>query len=369
MFQCPSCNETLVRAKGEVGICWICRTCDGRAVNLSVLRKAVDKTAIDRIWRAVAQQEGKPGCGCPSCARPMQEVPAGPSEFAPPIDVCRSCQFVWFDANEFDSLPARQDEPEPDQKKQDELPQAAREAMAKMQMKSIQERARSSDFGDEAPAESWKTVAAFFGVPVEFDANPLSRVPWLTWSLLAVIAGFSISAFSTLDTVIVQYGLIPVEAWRSGGVTFLSSFFLHGGWIHLIFNLYFLWIFGDNVEDYLGTFCYAQLILFATLMGGTVHVLFDPRPEIACVGASGGISGMVVFYALQFPKIRLGFLWRFWWHFYWLKIPASAAAVVWLATQTYGAWNQVQGFTNVSALAHLGGAGVGFIYWLIWRNK
>ena len=163
--------------------------------------------------------------------------------------------------------------------------------MAKMQMKSIQERARSSDFGDEAPAESWKTVAAFFGVPVEFDANPLSRVPWLTWSLLAVIAGFSISAFSTLDTVIVQYGLIPVEAWRSGGVTFLSSFFLHGGWIHLIFNLYFLWIFGDNVEDYLGTFCYAQLILFATLMGGTVHVLFDPRPEIACVGASGGISG------------------------------------------------------------------------------
>ena len=84
------------------------------------------------------------------------------------------------------------------------------------------------------------------------------------------------------------------------------------------------------------------------------------------IGASGGISGLIVYYALKFPKIRLGILLFF---VHWVRAPAVAFIFFWIIFQFVTATEQVLGVTNISALGHLGGAAVGILFWLFWRNK
>ena len=171
--------------------------------------------------------------------------------------------------------------------------------------------------------------------------------------------------FGNLEKAVHNFGLIPDLAWRYGGLTFVTAFFLHAGWGHLLGNAYFLLIFGDNVEDYLGRCRYTLLLLAATIGGGLVHVLWEPRSDISLVGASGGISGIITFYALQFPHARIGFLVRFRWD----TIPVWGGLLLWALMQAVGAWLQIMGSSDVSSLGHLGGAAVGVVCWLSWRKR
>jgi len=173
-----------------------------------------------------------------------------------------------------------------------------------------------------------------------------------------------------LKNVVQNYGLIPDEAWRDGGLTFLTSFFLHGGIIHLVSNLYFLLIFGMHVENYLGRARWLVLVFLAAMFGDFLHILLDPRGEIPSIGASGGISGLIAFYAFKFPHARLGFLLRFGFVIIpkWIQFPAWCAFLFWLCLQFLGALEQISGFSSVSSLAHLGGTAAGIGLWAIWRE-
>ena len=276
------------------------------------------------------------------------------------LDVCKLCQFVWFDAQEFERMPVEK----PLLAKYSEPRSSAKEALAMYEVERMAEQAQES-----GPSETWQYVPAMFGLPVECDAPAMTGYPAVTWTvgLLVVIA--SIAAFMLGDSVIESFAIIPSEAWRYGGLTFLTSFFLHGGVLHLASNLYFLLIFGDNVEDYLGRWRFGLLLLAATMTGDLAHVLGDPRADIPCIGASGGISGIITFYALQFPRARLGLFLRAYYAFRWVTFPAWAALALWAALQLYGVAKQIAGFSNVSALAHLGGAAVGLMVWFCWRAK
>jgi len=226
------------------------------------------------------------------------------------------------------------------------------------------------------PDDEWKAIPALFGFPVEKNTSALQSKPWVTWSLAALIAMISLVAFGRLEQSVTQFGLIPDEAFRLGGLTWITSFFLHGGFWHLIGNLYFLLIFGDNVEDYLGRGKYLLLILAADMFGNLLHVLLSPASAVPCIGASGGISGIIVFYALQFPRARLSFLLCGWWGLYmsrwgfgWWSIPAWGALILWLLLQTFTLSMEWDGSSTVAASAHFGGAIAGFLAWLWWRNK
>jgi membrane associated rhomboid family serine protease len=123
------------------------------------------------------------------------------------------------------------------------------------------------------------------------------------------------------------------------------------------------------VENAIGPWRWLLLLMGAALGGDLLHVLFDPHGDLPCIGASGGISGLLVFYALKFPHARLGMLWRFAIIYYrWIQLPAWVAFVFWIILQAWGAFQQLHGLSNVSALAHLGGVTVGFLCWLAWRN-
>lgn len=281
------------------------------------------------------------------------------------VDVCQRCHFVWFDVREVDTLV-----PRPLPAAQLELPQKAREILAIEKVKQLAEQARGSDFDSAPPDEFWKQIAACFGMPVEFDTPPQVRRPWVTWSLCLGIIVASGFAFTHLHDIVAQYGLIPAQPTRLHGLTFLTSFFLHAGPIHLVGNIYFLFAFGDAVENFLGPLRYLAMIALAAVVGDIAHIAVDPHSQIPCIGASGGIASIIVFYALKFPHVRLGFLLRWWFiWFHWIRLPAWFVFIMWFGFQLIGAWEQKAGLSSVSSFAHLGGAAVGFIAWLLWRKE
>src|SRR5207245_4730250 len=171
--------------------------------------------------------------------------------------------------------------------------------------------AEGPDLDSAAHEESWKQIAAFLGMPVEFDAPEEQRRPWATWLLSAAIICASLLAFSNLREVVQRFGLIPAEATRLDGLTFVTSFFLHAGIIHLAGNMYFLLAFGHAVENFLRPLRYLVLIALAALIGDLAHIALDPRSQTPCIGASGGIADVIMFCVLMFPRIRLAVFCRF----------------------------------------------------------
>ncbi len=359
MFICPNCGKNLARQQNELGVFWGCSACGGSAVSMAVLRRALQPDCVTRAWAAAREGLGVAGRPCPMCDHAMIEVPVAVTNGTLKLDVCKLCQFVWFDPGELQTMPPAP--PDPVKAREEALPIEAREALALYKVQQIAERARAED---PSPDEAWKTVPALFGFPVEAESSRLTHIPFLTWSLAAAIAVVSIWGFKDLKNVVAQFGLIPAEAWRYCGLTTLTSFFLHGGVIHLIGNLYFLVIYGNHVEDYLGRWRFLVLILLATVGGDVAHVAAQPSSMVPCIGASGGISGVIAFYALEFPHARLSFLFRYGW----VQLPAWGAFFLWILLQVVGAIEQISGFSEVASLAHLGGAAVGFAAWLIWRR-
>ena len=125
------------------------------------------------------------------------------------------------------------------------------------------------------------------------------------------------------------------------------------------------------MEDLLGRWRYLLLIFVSTVAGDLLHLLTQSHATVPCIGASGGISGVIVFYALQFPRARLSFIYfriRFDGYFRWFHISVWFALVLWVLHQLLMAAMEIGGFGNVAATAHLGGAAMGFLLWLAWRK-
>ncbi len=279
------------------------------------------------------------------------------------LDVCSGCQFVWFDPREFEQLPpAAKETPS-------RLPDKAREAIALEEVRRVGEAAEKGGYDDPGPVEPWHWIPALLGMPVEEDAPAVRCWPWLTWGLAAALVAVYALTAANLEAVIEDLGLVPAQLWRHRGLTLVTSFFLHGGLLHLVGNVYFLLIFGDNVEDDLGPWRYVGLLAMAALVGDLLHILGNSASVIPCVGASGGISGVITYYALRYPRARLGIMIRYWFYFQWVHLPAYVALLFWFAFQLLFVIEQEMGIGNVAALAHLGGAAVGALAWIVWRSE
>ena len=361
---CPRCKVPLKEVRTSDGVFWACDNCGGRAVTVELLRNRFTPESINPLWLHAMRGERRTGLPCPSCRHPMIDVALSDSAQIN-VDVCQHCHFVWFDAHEVDTLVPRRP-----QAAAPELPQKAREMLAIAKVEQLAKEAEGPDFDSAPPDETWKQIAAFLGVPVKLDSMPRARRPWATWVLGAVIIGVSLFAFTRLREMVMQFGLVPAEATRLHGLTFVTSFFLHAGIIHLVGNIYFLFVFGDDVENFLRPLRYLALIALAAFVGDLAHIALDPRSQIPCIGASGGIAGVITFFALNFPRVRLAFLMRWWFvWFRWIRLPAWFVFILWILFQLIGALEQRAGMSSVSSIAHLGGAAVGVVAWLLWRKQ
>ncbi|MDP8246088.1 MAG: rhomboid family intramembrane serine protease [Candidatus Hinthialibacter antarcticus] len=355
MLVCPNCNKELKKGRHPHGVIWGCKHCGGRAASLSLLRKSIDKKTINQIWLRASNGVGVEGKRCPSCTKRMAQFTPNIPGVHWKLDCCEPCQMFWFDAGEFEDMPGIPPPP-PAPDPNEGVPEKAREAMARIQLKHIKD---DADNRQTSPEEGWKFIPAILMLPVEFDTNPLHHWPWLTWLIFASIILVFAQTVSNLGPIVDSYGFLPLDAFRLAGLTVITSFFLHGSLLHLLGNAYFLLIFGDNVEDYVGKWLFGCLILCSILLGTCVHALFDPNPDIPSIGASAGISGILAFYAMQFPRIRVGILV----YFHWARIPVMKMLIVWFVLQYIGALYQIAGASKVSALAHLGGAVAGLAFW------
>ena len=366
MFTCPNCGSILTRKQGKAGLIWSCDSCGGRAISIALLRGLIGTERVSAIWSRAINVADKGGRPCPICSRGMTEESISIAGHMLKLGICTRCEFTWFDTPDYESIPPPSKPEDPCEVNEKDLPQAAREALA---IYKVQQLARQAQEENPEPDANWKTVPALLGLPIEMDSDPLTRVPVATLSLSLLITTISVWAFFDLENVVQNFGLIPNHAWRYGGLTFLTSFLLHGGIFHLVSNLYFLIIFGIHVENYLGSKRWLLLVFLAAIAGDFLHIAADPRGEVPCIGASGGISGLIAFYAFKFPHAKLGVLFRYYFvYFKWIQFPAWTAFLLWLLLQCLGAYEQVAGFSNISSLAHLGGTVAGVALWFFWRK-
>jgi len=360
MFTCPDCKTTLNKNGNTFGLFWVCPSCDGRALTLEVIRKAIPRQMVNRLWQRARSDKYSGSRHCPACRYKMPEIPIINNENTEYIDVCTRCHFIWFDPHEFEHLP----KVEIQKSQEPSLSIEAREALARARLESLTKEQQQNDQNSRTgPDHWWEVVLALFGMPAEYNYTPLKQRPIATWSLTATITLVSIIAFQNLRPAVANFGMIPDQFTRYFGFTLLSSFFLHGGYLHLIGNLYFLMVFGDNTEDVLGKRNYLLLIAIATIVGNIAHILGEPNSTIPCIGASGGISGILAYYCLRFSKAKVGIIV----FFRWIRLPVGFMLAIWIIFQILGAYRQIAGFSNVSSLAHLGGASIGICFW--WKTR
>jgi len=316
---------------------------------------------VNHLWQRARSGQHARNRQCPACKHRMSEVPIISKEKTEYIDVCSKCHFIWFDPHEFEHLP----KVEIKDTQGLPLPMEAKEALALARLESLKEEQVQQEMSSSSPDHWWQVIPALFGIPIEYNYTPLKHKPIATWSLAAAITLVSVIALRNIESAIAGFGLIPAEFTRYFGFTFISSFFLHGGIIHLAGNLYFLCVFGDNTEDVLGKRNYLLLIAIATIAGHLAHILSAPGSTVPCVGASGGISGILAYYCLRFRNASVGMIL----FFRWVRIPVVFMLAIWIIFQLLGAYMQISGLSNVSALAHLGGATVGIIFWWITKKS
>jgi membrane associated rhomboid family serine protease len=142
------------------------------------------------------------------------------------------------------------------------------------------------------------------------DENPSRIFPLVNWLIIASCALVFLWAFSggpyRFERIIEAYGLSPSRVMRGAALhTFFTSIFLHGDLIHLLGNMLYLYIFGDNVEDMCGHLRYAAFYLLCGVFASLAHILTNWGSAIPAIGASGAISGVLGAYVVLFPKVRI----------------------------------------------------------------
>ncbi len=214
------------------------------------------------------------------------------------------------------------------------------------------------------------------------DANPLRHVPlqFVTLGLIAanvivfvvfqsglMIQGMEAAAygFGMIPAVVNDYAELDPRALAAPEtLTLITYQFLHGGWMHLISNMLFLWVFGDNVEDALGHLKFLVFYLACGVAGGIAHLMIAPMSQAPLIGASGAVAGVIGAYLMLHPKVRV-------WVLVLGRIPLRITALYAL-----GGWIVMQFVSIALSLgeqvawwAHVGGVVAGIVLVVFLRRR
>ena len=168
-----------------------------------------------------------------------------------------------------------------------------------------------------------------------------------------------------LNTFVTQWGIVPDQMRGAGLLTLFTSMFLHGGWMHLIGNMLFLWVFGRNVEDLIGGPNFLAFYILCGITAGIVQVVVNAYSRIPTIGASGAIAGVMGAYLIKFPRSRIVTLIIIVFFFTTAEIPAAFILLYWFAIQFFSGFGSLA-TTNYSGggvayFAHIGGFVAGML--------
>lgn len=212
--------------------------------------------------------------------------------------------------------------------------------------------------------------------PIGDDQVQGGNKPIFSYSLILVnvlVFFYELSLGQDLSNIFVsQYGAIPFEILGGEDVyTLITCMFLHGGWMHLIGNMLFLWVFADNIEAVIGTVNFIIFYILGGIAASVIHIFFNPYSEIPMIGASGAISAIMGTYLIMFPASRIKVLILIF--FTVVYVPALFFLGIWIVQQMIagvGSLNPTaEESVGVAWWAHIGGFAFGVIAGFIARKQ
>ena len=207
------------------------------------------------------------------------------------------------------------------------------------------------------------------------DDNPTQTVPYVTYALIVacVLAFFwqlslgdamqlSVYSLGMIPSVLLDIKSLPPEldllpAW----MTLFTSMFLHGGWMHLIGNMLYLWIFGNNVEDAMGHGRFIVFYLLCGVLAALSQAAMNPVSEVPMIGASGAISGVLGAYVLLYPHARVLVVIPIFILIYTVRVAAYWVLGFWFVMQLFNSAASVGQQGGVAFAAHIGGFVAGMV--------
>jgi membrane associated rhomboid family serine protease/Zn-finger nucleic acid-binding protein len=334
---CPRCTWPLSAFQHGGAELDHCRRCGGTFLDPGEAAAVFGKAAEPQYWReeynAISHGQSKLRCPAGHMRLEIYRVKFDAREVE--VDVCPKCHGLWVDRDEgvklYDIVAA------------------------------TRKHAENKELGIDRPGLGSYVFQILTGFPIEVW-NPVKHKPVVVYSLLATL----IAAFVFQLVLIGAFGpqilhvlaLLPADPapW-----SFVTYGFLHGGIAHILGNLYFLYVFGDNVEDALGPKKFLILYLAANVAGGALHLLTNLGSNIPMLGASGAVSGLMGAYLVLFPRVKLWVMFvvvRF-------RIGVIWYLGFWVAYQLLMAASGVQ---SVAWFAHLGGFAAGAAIAFAWRD-
>jgi rhomboid family protein len=200
-------------------------------------------------------------------------------------------------------------------------------------------------------------------IPIGDDDSAQRTTPWVTYGLVALNVLVFLLELANGDAFITKWSFVPARFLADPGrqlATIFTAMFMHAGWVHLLGNMLFLWIFGDNVEDRFGHSRYLIFYLLCGVLATFTQLAFTTHSDIPNLGASGAIAGVLGAYVLMFPEERIrvyvvGSI---------VPMPAWAMIGLWIVIQLFSG---IAGITTaaqtggVAYLAHIGGFASGLV--------
>jgi len=216
------------------------------------------------------------------------------------------------------------------------------------------------------------------------DRIPSRTIPYVNY----IIIGISVIVFlfevmlpdRIFAKFLFEFGIVPARYFYPSFnipvpfhpvLSFFTSMFIHGGWLHIILNMWFLYVFGDNVEDAFGHFKYLLFYIGAGLTGGIIHTLFSYNSQLPSVGASGAIAGVMAAYLFLYPFSRIFTLIPIFIIPFFVEIPAFIFVGWWIFLQLFSGTLSI-GRVNTGGVAwwaHIGGFLGGTLLFFLFKKK
>lgn len=370
---CPRCDYPMLEAHHQSARIDHCNRCGGSLIEPGQMAAHVGHWAEPAYWKdTLGRQTMGAQLPCPGCHGTMTgfQVPWGGRSVV--VDHCDTCGALWFDHGEAQKLVSIVQHAEAEG-----AFAGGRDSMGRRYAGPNGPDARydidhdldSAQNASEKPGLPIYLFQLFTGMPVEVW-NPVRNRPVITPGLVALLVFAFVLEFAAFRAT----GPGQIERWM-GFVALVPEYildgrrlwslvtymFLHAGIVHLLGNLYFLHIFGDNVEDRLGRANFVVLYLSAGLLGGVMQVIFTGDPTVPVVGASGAIAGLMGAYLVLFPRVKV---WMVFFFMHW-RVPILAYLGVWVAFNIAG-WHF--GGKAVAWWAHLGGFAAGMLLAYVFKT-
>jgi membrane associated rhomboid family serine protease/Zn-finger nucleic acid-binding protein len=335
MLKCPRCRYPLHPLDNGRAVLDHCEVCRGSFVEPRAMADSFSYESPPAYWvkEHLAEEKGPTSLVCPVDGALLLAYDLTWDKRHVTVDVCPSCHGLWLDEAEGGQL---------------------------AEVISLYQKARSKAENPGAKEYLFQLLSNF---PTE-EWNPVRKRPVLVYGLMAALTAIHLLVFvASGGERALRFALVPARFFAGEQPwALLTHAFLHGGFGHLLGNLYFLWIFGDNVEDRLGHRGFLVVYLAAAVAGGLAHAAVDPGSIVPMLGASGAISGVTAAYLVLFPRVRL---------FVVLLFVRFRVRVLWY----FAAWTAIQvvlalwNVPGVAWLAHLGGFGAGLTVGALYRCR